>query len=92
MGSGGGVNRGRVLAWEMPQELPPHERPQTSPARLEQLLDASVRMAGEHSLDRVLQMVADASRVVIGAQYAVSLRSRMVRWTLRPHSRPSPGS
>lgn len=54
----------------MPHRLPPEQRPPTSQARLERLLEASVRMAGEHSLDRVLQLVADAARGVIGARYA----------------------
>jgi signal transduction histidine kinase len=44
--------------------------PSASQARLEQLLDASVRFAGEHSLDRVLQIVADSARTVIGARYS----------------------
>ena len=45
-------------------------RPATSQARLEQVLETSVRLAGEHSLDRVLQLVADSAREVIGARYA----------------------
>jgi signal transduction histidine kinase len=44
--------------------------PATSQARLEQVLDASLRFAGEHSLDRVLQIVADSARTVIGARYS----------------------
>jgi signal transduction histidine kinase len=46
------------------------QRPPTSQARLEQVLETSVRLAGEHSLDRVLQLVADSAREVIGARYA----------------------
>src|SRR5690242_10076747 len=48
----------------------PSPRPTTSQARLEQVLETSVRLAGEHSLDRVLQLVADSAREVIGARYA----------------------
>jgi signal transduction histidine kinase len=44
--------------------------PTTSQARLELLLATSVQLAGEHSLDRVLQLVADSARSVIGARYA----------------------
>ena len=51
----------------MPNSRP---RPATSQARLEQVLETSVRLAGEHSLDRVLQLVADSAREVIGARYA----------------------
>ncbi len=51
--------------------MSPHRpRPATSQARLEQVLETSVRLAGEHSLDRVLQLVADSAREVIGARYA----------------------
>ncbi|HTK56700.1 MAG TPA: GAF domain-containing sensor histidine kinase [Gemmatimonadales bacterium] len=51
----------------MPNSRP---RPATSQARLEQVLETSVRLAAEHSLDRVLQLVADSAREVIGARYA----------------------
>lgn len=44
--------------------------PVTSQERLEQLLEATLRFAGEHSLDRVLQLVAESARVVIGARYS----------------------
>ena len=49
---------------------PRHVRPATSQDRLEQVLETSVRLAGEHSLDRVLQLVADSAREVIGARYS----------------------
>ena len=50
----------------------PGRRPHVtaSQERLEQLLSTSVQLAGEHSLDRVLQLVADTARVVIGARYS----------------------
>src|SRR5690242_16947995 len=51
----------------MPNSRP---RPATSQARLEQVLETSVRLAAEHSLDGVLQLVADSAREVIGARYA----------------------
>jgi len=52
--------------------MSPHRRkkPAASQERLEQLLEATLRLAGEHSLDRVLQLVADAARGVIGARYS----------------------
>lgn len=50
-----------------PGHLPPPARWQE---RLEQLLEASVTLAGEHSLDRVLQLIADSAREVIGARYS----------------------
>jgi signal transduction histidine kinase len=40
-----------------------------SPARLELLLQESLLLAGERSLDGVLQMIADRARSVIGARY-----------------------
>jgi signal transduction histidine kinase len=40
-----------------------------SPARLELLLEESLHLAGERSLDGVLQMIADRARSVIGARY-----------------------
>jgi signal transduction histidine kinase len=50
--------------------MAPHRaQPAASQARLEQVLETSVRLAGEHSLDRVLQLVADSAREVIGARY-----------------------
>lgn len=48
----------------------PTSRPATSQERLELLLETSVQLAGEHSLDRVLQLVADTARAVIGARYS----------------------
>lgn len=45
-------------------------RTPASQIRLEAVLDASLRLAGEHSLDRVLQLIADSARSVIGARYA----------------------
>ncbi len=44
--------------------------PATTQERLEQLLEATLGFAGEHSLDRVLQLVAESARVVIGARYS----------------------
>jgi len=41
----------------------------TSPARLELLLEEILHLAGERSLDGVLQMIADRARGVIGARY-----------------------
>jgi signal transduction histidine kinase len=40
-----------------------------SPDRLELLLEESLHMAEERSLDRVLQLIADRARRVIGARY-----------------------
>jgi len=40
-----------------------------SPARLEHLLEESLHLAGERSLDGVLQAIADRARSVIGARY-----------------------
>ena len=51
----------------MPGRRPP---PATSQTRLEHLLATSVRLAEEHALDKVLQLVADSARAVIGARYA----------------------
>ena len=53
-------------------EMSPHRRPKpaASQERLEQLLEATLRLAGEHSLDRVLQLVAESARSVIGARYS----------------------
>ena len=51
----------------------PHRRPlppPTSQRRLEQLLETSIHLSEEHALDRVLQLVADSARHVIGARYA----------------------
>ncbi len=48
----------------------PRTDPATTQERLEQLLEATLLFAGEHSLDRVLQLVADSARAVIGAQYS----------------------
>lgn len=45
-------------------------RTPASQIRLEAVLEASLALAGEHSLDRVLQLVADSARTVIGARYA----------------------
>lgn len=42
----------------------------TLQTRLEHLLAISVQLAEEHSLDNVLQLVADSARTVIGARYA----------------------
>ena len=49
---------------------PRRPHPIASQERLEQLLDASLRLAGEHSLDKVLQLVADNARMIIGARYS----------------------
>lgn len=48
----------------------PVPTPTTSQARLELVLEASLRLTGEHSLDRVLELVADTARTVIGARYS----------------------
>lgn len=48
----------------------PRDRASSTDQRLELLLEASVQLAGEHTLDRVLQLVADSARAVIGARYA----------------------
>ncbi len=48
----------------------PAPTPTTSQARLELVLEASLRLTGEHSLDRVLELVADTARTVIGARYS----------------------
>jgi signal transduction histidine kinase len=63
------VNRpaARYLALVTPTR-PKH--PAATQERLERLLDATLRFASEHSLDRVLQLVADTSREVIGARYS----------------------
>lgn len=51
--------------------MPAHPRPPiTTQDRLEHLLKASLHLVGEHSLDRVLQLVADTARLVIGARYS----------------------
>src|SRR5690348_11218855 len=42
----------------------------TLQTRLEHLLAISVQLAEEHSLDKVLQLVADSARTVIRARYA----------------------
>ena len=44
--------------------------PPMSQKRLEQLLEAGIHLSEEHALDRVLQLVADTARVVIGARFA----------------------
>ncbi|HET7040605.1 MAG TPA: ATP-binding protein [Gemmatimonadales bacterium] len=44
--------------------------PATSQRRLEQLLQTSIHLSEEHALPRVLQLVADSARDVIGARYA----------------------
>ena len=64
-----GVNRcGAHYLGTMPSGR--RSAPSTTQQRLEQLLEATLRFAGEHSLDRVLQLVADTARVVIGARYS----------------------
>ncbi|MEO6067074.1 MAG: ATP-binding protein [Gemmatimonadota bacterium] len=49
---------------------PRRPHPIASQERLEQLLRASLSFVGEHSIERVLQLVADTARVVIGARYS----------------------
>ena len=44
--------------------------PTASQERLEQLLEASVLLSREHSLERLLQLVTDHARTIIGARYA----------------------
>lgn len=48
---------------------PPPPLPDAA-TRLRELVDAGIRITAEHSLEGVLQAVADAARQVIGAEYA----------------------
>lgn len=49
--------------------MTPPRPPSASPARLELLLSEVLGLAEEHNLDRVLQLITDRARSVIGAKY-----------------------